>query len=144
MKLFLLRHGQAEPYQTDDFSRQLTEKGRQQVAQVLEHIEQPDLMVISPLVRAQQSAEIVAAAFEPCSRTTSDTLIPDYNPSDVLSWLEGCDANVVILVGHNPLLSRLVNWLSDKEQFINLDTGGLACLEGDIVAPDCMTLTWVR
>ena len=144
MKLFLLRHGQAEPYQTDDFSRQLTEKGRQQIAGVLEHIEQPDLMVVSPLVRAQQSAEIVAAAFEPCSHMTSDTLIPDHNPSDVLSWLEGCDANVVILVAHNPLLSRLANWLSDKEQFINLDTGGLACLEGDIAAPDCMTLVWVR
>ncbi|WP_428243682.1 phosphohistidine phosphatase SixA [Gynuella sp.] len=144
MKLFLLRHGQAEPYQNDDFSRQLTEKGRQQIASVIAHIQQPELIVVSPLVRAQQSAAIVADAFQPCSRINSDTLIPDYNPSDVLSWLEGCDADVVLLVGHNPLLSRLVNWLSDKEQFINLDTGGLACLEGDIVAPDCMTLHWIR
>lgn len=66
MRLFFLRHGLAEPgsNQLGDFDRALTVEGRAEVDRVTRGLRQlkvrPDPILSSPLVRARQTAEIVA------------------------------------------------------------------------------------
>ena len=61
MKLWILRHGEAEPHARSDAQRNLTEHGREQVRQAAAHLigQSIDTILVSPYVRAQQTAEIV-------------------------------------------------------------------------------------
>ena len=67
MQVCFVRHGAAEPrseWAGDDFDRPLTADGRQLVAEVAAAIwgrgPLPDVIVTSPLVRARQTAVILA------------------------------------------------------------------------------------
>ena len=66
MNVFFMRHAEAEPREryADDFQRPLTAQGRAQqylVVRALAPILQPlDHLLSSPLVRARQTADIVA------------------------------------------------------------------------------------
>src|SRR5918911_164568 len=68
MRLFFLRHGIAEPGHSglSDFDRQLTNEGRAELEDVAHGLRQlkirPDRLLSSPLVRARQTAEVVAPA----------------------------------------------------------------------------------
>ena len=68
MRLFFLRHGIAEPGHSglSDFDRQLTDEGRAELEDVAHGLRRlkirPDRLLSSPLVRAWQTAEVVAPA----------------------------------------------------------------------------------
>ncbi len=64
MKVWILRHGEAEPQARSDDQRNLTEHGRKQVLRsAAQLIGQPlDAIVASPYVRAQQTAALVHQA----------------------------------------------------------------------------------
>jgi phosphohistidine phosphatase len=72
MEIFLLRHGLAvergTPGFKDDALRPLTPKGRRQLRKIAAAMKKwicaCDLILSSPLVRAKQTAEIVAAGIE--------------------------------------------------------------------------------
>lgn len=143
IKLFVLRHGQAEPYCSDDFGRQLTDIGKAQVESIKKNIDDLDLMAVSPFIRAQQTADLISSNIRIGKRLMSETLTPELRPQEVINWLEYADARSVLLVSHNPLAGRLVSELTG-EHGIYFDTASLALLEGDIVAPGCMNLTWLK
>jgi phosphohistidine phosphatase len=64
MQLFLLRHAEAEPEAASDEKRALTEKGSKQAENIgkfcLEHGFVPEMILSSPLTRAEETARIVA------------------------------------------------------------------------------------
>ena len=71
-----------------------------------------DVLAASPLVRAQQTAEIVAKAYGHLSVETVEDLTPASNPSALVDWLSrSASTNVVAVVGHEPHLGKLVTWL---------------------------------
>ena len=61
MRLWLLRHGEAEPQAASDAARELTAHGRKEVQQAAAQLAGRPLtaIVASPYVRAQQTAELV-------------------------------------------------------------------------------------
>ena len=61
MKLWFIRHGEAEPYQAHDAERQLTNYGRQQVVQAADFLRDIsfDRVLCSPYIRARQTAELL-------------------------------------------------------------------------------------
>ena len=73
MKLALIRHAEAvvlgEQGTTADFDRMLTELGRRQAAALAQALQRigciPGLILTSPLVRAWQTAEILAETLTP-------------------------------------------------------------------------------
>lgn len=64
MKLWLLRHGEAEPHASRDSERRLTAHGRKEVLQSAARLAGLPLdgILASPYVRAQQTAELVREA----------------------------------------------------------------------------------
>ncbi|MGZ7458619.1 phosphohistidine phosphatase SixA [Pseudomonas sp. Ma2-10] len=148
MKLWVLRHGEAEPYGTrPDSERTLTVKGREEVLRTAAQLIGKPLTAIyaSPYLRAQETAEIVRAAlnFAPQIRTV-DWLTPDNRPQAVAEQLVSEDH--ALLVSHNPLVGNLLGYLQhghvqDPEA---VRTAGLAELEGDLPMAGAMKLNGIK
>ncbi len=119
MKLILVRHAIAEEREefaasglADDL-RPISEVGRRKMEQgargLATLLPGLDRLVSSPLVRARQTAEIVAAAFGGTPIVETATLAPGAEPGRFLDWLAGrrWRAEAVAAVGHQPHLGRL-------------------------------------
>jgi phosphohistidine phosphatase len=117
MKLYVMRHGPAEDFAASglDGDRALTESGRERVRLVAKLLkdsdEAPRTIVSSPLVRALQTAEIVAAETGVTQVETSRDLAPGGNAHAFVMAFARDDKKRVMVVGHEPDLSSLVESL---------------------------------
>jgi phosphohistidine phosphatase len=142
MEVLIIRHAIAEPKteeggsQPDDRLRELTAKGRRRMkrgARGLKAI-QPEITLLasSPLIRAVQTAEIVARAYGDIEVTIVPELSPGSSPESVTQWLRKVEsAGTVALVGHEPGLTELlVHLLTHRQQhFLGFGKGGAALVE---------------
>ncbi|MEO0406454.1 MAG: phosphohistidine phosphatase SixA [Cyanobacteria bacterium P01_A01_bin.135] len=108
--LYLIRHGIAAERGTyaNDGERPLTAKGRQRTRRVAERLAQTiqvELILTSPLVRAQQTAEILGEAGLG-EVAVSEHLAPDGDFHQWLGWLAGWRGEALAMVGHEPNLSE--------------------------------------
>lgn len=150
MNIFILRHGQAEPQKTTDEARELTEKGRLDTKAViskrLKELQVVTQLWASPLVRAQQTAQIAASFFPGLSINTSKLIIPEENPAAVMEWLQkiGGQHQSVLLVSHQPLVGTLVNLLCGKpDGFYPMGTSSLAAISTPVAAAGMGDLLWL-
>lgn len=155
MDLVVIRHGVAverEQWSGDDDLRPLTDdgvskmrKGAQGIRTLVDGL---DVLAASPLVRAQQTAQIVARALE--NRPDVETigaLSPGQDPEPLLGWLEHYrDKDVVAVVGHEPHLSTAASWLVSgrRQPLLELKKGG-ACLVRfeDAIEAGAARLIWL-
>lgn len=156
MKLLLVRHAPAEDRTVfavsgrDDAQRPLTDDGREKMRQGAAglHAVVPriDVLAASPLVRAQQTAAIVAAEYRGPATVTIDELVPEARGADFLRWLRTqAGADVIAAVGHEPHLGHLASWLltGREEPFLSLKKGGALLLDfGDFVQAGLPRLAW--
>ena len=157
VNLFILRHGIAAERGTPGFKtdadRPLTPKGRRQLQQTAAAMKNLNLsfnlLLSSPLLRARQTAEIVAKSLRLKKRLAfSDELMPDGDPKALvrqLNELRPASENV-LLVGHEPYLSRFTARLisGGPDTAIDLKKGGLCKLETVTLRfGRCATLAWL-
>jgi phosphohistidine phosphatase len=108
MQLFLLRHAEAEPDAANDHTRPLTDKGRKQAASIgrfcAGHDVIPKIILSSPLLRAEQTARIVAREMKlPNVVQTEEFLGVGMTAELAFSGLEKHSGKAsVMLVGHEP------------------------------------------
>lgn len=140
MELLIIRHaiaGDREEWaksgQSDDL-RPVTGEGarrmRRGAAGLARVIPTIDVLASSPLLRAAQTAEIIARAYGGLPVETVDALAPDGRRSALLHWLRAREeASTVAIVGHEPGLGQLATWLLTgvAESHIELKKGA-ACL----------------
>lgn len=141
MKLYLVRHAIAEDSANyeDDSLRPLTDKGRERMKKIAAALReigvQPDLIVSSPFVRANQTASVLAQALKYREQIVySDSLAPMGEAGDMIGEInEKYSVDELMLVGHEPSLSSLAGLLlaGDAEIAINLKKGGVCCLSAD-------------
>ncbi|WDY56341.1 phosphohistidine phosphatase SixA [Pseudomonas sp. PSKL.D1] len=148
MKLWVLRHGEAEPRANSDAERRLTAHGREQVLHSAARLMGQPLQAIiaSPYVRAQQTAAIVhdTLGFAEPVRTVP-WLTPDSDVREVIDQVERLGLEHVLLVSHQPLVSCLVGMLVDgHRQGPGMSTASLAELEGAAVLMASMTLCCIN
>ncbi|WP_223484373.1 phosphohistidine phosphatase SixA [Pseudomonas sp. A-RE-19] len=148
MKLWVLRHGEAEPHDTrPDSERKLTAHGRVEVLRTAaELIGQPlTAIYASPFLRAQETALLVreALGFEPEIRTV-DWLTPDTDPDKVAEQL--VSVSDVLLVSHNPLVGSLLSYLQHGAGYPpeRVSTAGLAELENNELLIGSMRLNGIK
>ncbi len=133
MDLFLLRHAKTKATAGE---LELSAEGREQVTRLIQQMQKrdlvPSLILSSPLCRAKQTAEMVAEAL-------------DYSSIHMESWIgEGLPAErflrelavyqefeSVLVVGHEPDLSRMVEYLlSVQSGAVKFKKGTLVWLQG--------------
>ncbi len=155
MNLYIVRHAIAvqrgTPGSEDDSQRPLTDTGRKKMKKIAKGLRQLDLefdvIVSSPYVRARDTAKILAKEFGMKDIAFSDNLIPPGNFENLVSEIhEKYDVNNLALVGHEPMLSSLISWLTtgNTEMRVTLKKGGIAYLVADNLYQDGRaTLQWL-
>lgn len=144
MKLLIIRHGKAaerSPLSLSvkkDAARALTESGRREMRKAAKGLRKlaPDIDVLaaSPLVRAQETAEIVAKIFGIDDVLEQPLLTPGADAPAMLDWLEDQEPDATVaLVGHEPDLGLLASWLlsGNGATFVTLRKGACALIEFD-------------
>jgi phosphohistidine phosphatase len=136
-RLYFLRHGLAanrSEWSGDDSERPLTSKGQALMAREAQTIAQLglqlDLILTSPLVRALQTARIVAEALGMQERLQADErLAPGFGMpalAEVLKERSGVSA--LMLVGHEPDFSETIGAL--------IGGGRVVCKKGSLARVD--------
>jgi phosphohistidine phosphatase len=114
LRLFLIRHADAEEGEPDEL-RRLSRKGREQAQalgkQLAETGVQADAVVTSPLLRARETGQALADALG-SSTDPSDALAPGATAEGVRAAVEG-RGQTVIVVGHQPDCSKIAAELGD-------------------------------
>lgn len=123
-RIVLLRHGQAEAYREDDFSRRLTPQGRVQAtrsARALGALElRQALICASPAARTRETAEILLQTLErPADDLLTDRKLYLAEAATLRAFLAAQRSHErdLILVGHNPGLSELAGYSLETAQF---------------------------
>jgi phosphohistidine phosphatase len=121
MRLYIMRHGPAEDHAASgrDFDRALTASGRDRVRDVakvlVEEDEHPLVLVSSSLVRALQTAEIVANVANVTGPVeTRRELSPGGAAMDLVREIVTAGTKRVMLVGHEPDLGELAGQLAGR------------------------------
>lgn len=151
MKLYIARHGEAGNAPRDDI-RALTERGREQTRTVYRQalareLASPAILVMSPYRRARQTADIANRLFHPEHTLVAEELTPDQPLPRLVDFIESLVHQIpgdaaVMLVGHQPLLGRLIAWLLDDPAMTVVATSSLTVIECEIVGRGCGTLCW--
>jgi len=108
-RLMLLRHAKterAEPGEPDR-DRKLTKRGRADVpvigAYMARHGLVPDLALVSPVQRSQETWTLLAAAFAKVPRVVNDERIYNANADGLIAFIgETRAAHSLLVIGHNP------------------------------------------
>jgi phosphohistidine phosphatase len=150
MNLFILRHAEAVPEASSDAERPLTERGTKQAKAVgrfcRDHEILPELVLSSPLVRAHETARVVAVALELVERLKIvDFLKPAMGVETVISSLEKyADRTSIMLVGHEPDLSELASvLLGSGTESLHIRKGTLLRLSLPKLKPGAGTLEFL-
>jgi phosphohistidine phosphatase len=113
-RLMLLRHAKterAEPGERDR-DRKLMKRGRADAPALGAYMERhdlvPDLALVSPAVRAQETWTLVAGCFAKAPRILTDNRIYNATPDGLIGVIaENRKAQSLIIVGHNPGLHEV-------------------------------------
>jgi phosphohistidine phosphatase len=120
MHLYLVRHGLASwpAWTGDDDGRPLTPEGARLIRAVASALARlapkPELILHSPLIRAQQTAEFIAEALGQLDRLrASDALRPGFDPHALRKLVrKHADLKAWMLVGHAPDMAEAVRHLT--------------------------------
>jgi phosphohistidine phosphatase len=133
--ILILRHAKSswKHPELSDHDRPLNKRGKREAPQVGKHIKeqglQPELILCSTATRARDTAQ---AAAEQCGYEGEIRYIPDLYRADIEDFvgiLQGLEeaVNTAMVVGHNPDLEMLLNFLTDEDE--SLSTAALAQVE---------------
>lgn len=146
MKLIFLRHGIAEDRAPDgtDFSRRLTDKGEEEMRREADALARiglkPGIILTSPLVRAAQTAEIVAHALGMADRVREEPRLAGFSLEHLRTVVTAhSDRRSLMLVGHEPSFSTVVGQLIGGAN-VRMKKGGLAIVEADAITIGSGTL----
>ena len=157
MNIYVLRHGLAvargTPGIAKDSDRPLTPKGKRKLGLIAEAMKALglsfDLILSSPYLRARQTAAIVAGALNVRKKLKySDSLTPGGSSKKLIEHLNRLKPlpENVLLVGHEPYLTRLVSMLVSGETgfAVVMKKGGLCKLSTEpLEHRQCATLEWL-
>lgn len=131
MRLYLVRHADAEPGEPDEL-RELSGTGREQARTLGERLRgegaEVDAILTSPLLRARQTGAVVGRVLgvEP---EPDDRLAPGATTDDLRAALEGRGDHVVT-IGHQPDCGRIAAELTGGPE-PDFPAAGLAVLDLD-------------
>jgi phosphohistidine phosphatase len=153
--IYVLRHGIAGPVPAgmSDSDRALTTEGKRRMEHVAAGLKRlgiaPDVILSSPLRRAQETAAIVASVLvHELAVETYDRLAPGHEAAEVLrGLLRYRSARHLMLVGHQPGLGQLISQVltgSPALLALELKKGGAAAIAAAKIPPSSAgVLQWL-
>lgn len=131
MRLYLVRHAEADPGEPDEL-RRLSPEGIRQARELGERLRneglKPDAILTSPLLRARETGDELATALG-TNPEADKRLAPGATMDGLRAAVEGRGENVVA-IGHQPDLGQIVAALTGGAE-PRLPAGGLAVVDVD-------------
>lgn len=142
MRLYLMRHGQAESPSIDP-QRDLTAEGKREIEQIANSLVKKsvhlDQVFHSGKRRAHQTAQVIAGIVAPdLSPQSMDNLKPNDNPEKIIDIIKQWTDDTLI-VSHLPFIPTLLNRLTQTQHNIYFNPGTVACLNR---SKDLWQLEW--
>ena len=143
-ELYFIRHGVAEERGDawpDDAKRPLTDEGMSRLRKAARALARfglsLDVVLTSPLVRARQTAELVAGGLDPRpSLVNVDSLAPDGTYAAVIADLEKhARKSRIALVGHEPMIGELAARLIGSRHPIEFKKGAVCRIDLEDLPP---------
>jgi phosphohistidine phosphatase len=140
-KLYLIRHAKSSwnDLNLDDFDRPLNKRGKHDVKLMGERLKskqiKPDLIIASPAKRTSITANSIAKKIGyDLEKIDYQETIYEASLSDLLTVLKSIDNknDVVFLIGHNPSLNSLLDYLVESHNIENIVTTGMVEIELDV------------
>lgn len=144
MELYLVRHGIAVTHGTAGYpndDRPLTSEGRAKMMEAAKGIRRMaphiDVILTSPLIRAHDTAKIVAGALDNPEIIIFEPLLAGSTPPKIIAALAKYQRkNAVMLVGHEPDLSRLASTLlGSGGAAVEMKKGAICRIDVDHLPP---------
>ena len=158
VRLLVVRHAIAEDADAwaeggkNDADRPLTKDGRRKMreaaAGLRREVPRIDVLASSSLVRAVETAEVIAEAYgDGVEVVRVGGLVPSKPVNAVLHWLQSqAKEATVCVVGHEPHLGVVISWLLTglQESFVPMKKGAACLLEFERdVKPGRAKLLWL-
>lgn len=143
MLIYLLCSGVADGSTGSVQEQELTHDGvlqsRSMVRKFRAYAPVMDMALISPYQSAKQTSEALALSFPSMHFEVSELLTPDADVYTVMTAIEGFDVQQLLMIGHNPLLSKLLSLLVDGtvDSSRAITHSAVVCVELDFIAPGC-------
>ncbi len=146
-RLILLRHAKSawEDQDIADFDRPLSSRGRKAAPIIGAHLARagyvPDLVLCSSASRALETLNLVIAGWQHQPNTRKQKSLYLAMPREMLKRVQsvGNEVNTVMLVGHNPGIADLANWLCHEGDATvrgalsrKFPTGAVAVIDFDV------------
>jgi phosphohistidine phosphatase len=151
-ELYLVRHAIAADRGgewPDDNKRPLTERGVNRFKDAVKGLRRLDVALdeifTSPLVRARQTADILALGVEgKPSVKVLDALAPGHTPASVMTQLARvAKRRRIAIVGHEPELGELAAHLIGAGRALSFKKGGVCRIDlGSLTSKRAASLTW--
>jgi phosphohistidine phosphatase len=152
-ELYLVRHAIAADRGSewpDDTKRPLTEEGIARFKDAVKGLRRLDIQIdeifTSPLVRARQTAELLAAGLEGKAPVkVLDALSPGHTASSVMTNLARvAKRRRIALVGHEPDLGELAAHLIGASRALAFKKGGVGRIDlGSLTTKRAASLVWL-
>ena len=135
MALYLVQHGKNLPKEMDS-EKGLSEEGKADVGSMASVAKQKGIQISaihhSGKKRAEQTAELFAAALEPSSGVQK---MEGLGPLDDVTKPDLRADENVMLVGHLPFMEKLTSFLvtgdAERSPILKFQNGGIVCLDRD-------------
>lgn len=118
MQLTLVRHGEAAPpVNGNDTKRPLTERGHlqaEQTAQYLKDIVKPEVFVVSPLLRAQETLAHLQAFYKDVPVVICNAIKPDDDAKVAVEWLSQLPYESIVVVCHMNVVAHIASILTEE------------------------------
>jgi phosphohistidine phosphatase len=141
MQIYIMRHGQAFTSGSIDALRGLTDQGKLEATVMTKWLKNQDVevdqMLISPFIRAQETAQKVTSGFdESLVATTLDFITPSGSARMLHDYIDGVCASekveTLLIVSHMPLVSYLVAELTTNNDAPIFQTASIAQIDYDV------------
>ena len=126
MQLTLVRHGEAAPaLNGQDEKRPLTDRGHEQAKQTADYLKSyfdhklelnslPDIFVVSPLLRAQETLAHVKAFFPQVEILICDKIKPEDDAKEAVEWLSQLPFENIVVVCHMNVVAHIAEILTHE------------------------------
>ena len=118
MQLTLVRHGEASPaLDGNDIKRPLTARGHlqaQETANYLKDLVQPDIFIVSPLLRAQETLAHIQTHFKGVPVLLCNAIKPDDDARVAVEWLSHLPYESIVVVCHMNVVAHIAEQLTHE------------------------------
>ena len=143
MLLTLVRHGEAAPaIDGNDMKRPLTARGHlqaQETADYLKDVVQPDIFIVSPLLRAQETLAHIQTHFKGVPVLLCNAIKPDDDAQVAVEWLSHSPYESIVVVCHMNVVAHIEEVLT-SEPFHPFALAEARCYDQTVIAAGLSTL----